>query len=537
MAIAVLEPIAARVIAFFGFAGAAREVVAPVLNELEQDIWESNPTMALDATTAAEVDAQGIDPQGAWAGDALKHGVNGRRYEALVKLKQGPPPEETLIELERRGLLDNEGMLYALRRLGVEERFHAPIMALIHARLSPADVANAIQQGFLKNPGILPVSPPTTPGKVPSEPPIDIDPIKEAEAFGVDKERLTVLARLAGLPPGPGELLEMVRRGKITEADFRRGVAQGHTKTEWSDVYLEMLERPLSAAELAILVIKQWLTREEAHARAKAAGISTENLDLIISGTGRPPGPAQLQTAVNRGLIDPQRFHKGIAESDVRPEWADTLLAMRVRYPTTFALRQLVATGAIPASEGERILKLEGWEPELARKVSHAWSDAKATRVKELSEAQVATLYEARYLDRNQAADMLRRLGYPQPATDYLLELADARRVKHFLDTAVGKLHALFISHRLGEQKAVTGLNELGISSQAVDDLMATWKLEREANLPGITPAEITGAVHYGVIPRERGVAMLVERGYSEHDAHFKIDVRQHSQPAGESPL
>lgn len=516
---------------------AAKRMLDPEIEEFVQLSWAADAIRALDPEVAAQLVAEGLWPDGQGREEARRSGIGTQRFLSMVEQARTPADLNAIRMMFRRGTITAQQFEYALRRARIENQWHGPLRELEHERLTPADVANAVQQGFMHNPGILPVTPPSGGGAVPTRPPVDLDAIKEAADSGVDKERLEVLARLAGLPPGPFELLDMRRRGYIEDSDVIRGIAQGHTKTEWAATYLKMLNRPLSAAELAILVIKQWLTVEQAHARAPAAGISTANLDLLISATGRPPGPAQLQTAVNRGLIDRQRFHKGIAESDVRPEWADTLYDLKVRYPTTFALRQLVSSGAIPPEEGARILRLEGWEPALASKVTHAWSDAKTTRVKELAESQVAVLYEARYIDQSQASAMLAALGYPPDAITYLLELADARRVKRFLDTAVGRLHTLFVNHRLPEQQAVSGLNGLGISSQAVDDLLATWRLERGANVPVVTPAEITGAVHFEIIPHDRGVQMLVDRGYTEHDARFKIAVRNHELAAGEPPL
>lgn len=525
------ESLAQRFALGLGFLLHSKDVVEPQVEQIIQSVWAADPTRLLDPQTAAELVSQHLFTPGEGAHEAAGGGLAGDRFAQLVALSHTQPDLNELRAMFRRGTINAEQYEYALRRAGLEAQWHEATRELNEDRLTPADVANAIQQGFLHNPGILPTSPPTKPGEVPTRPPVDLDPLEESAAWGIDKDRLTVLARLAGLPPGPMELLEMVRRGIITEDDFRRGVAEGHTKTEWADAYLAMLRRPLYASELAAQVVKEYMTLPEAQRLAERAGISAETLADIVNTTGRPPGPAQLQTALNRGLIDRARFRHGIAQSDVKTEWVDVLAALRVRYPTAFALRQLLSSGAIEWGEGSRILQLQGWEPALADKVAHAWADGKAARVKELAEGQVATLYEARYIDRGQAASMLESLGYPEQATNYLLELADARRVTKFLNIAVGRLHTLFVGHRLSEQDAVVKLGELGVSTEATDDLLATWKLERDVARPVVTPAQIAGAVYYGIIPRVQGIAMLRDRGYSETDANLVIDVRLHGHP------
>lgn len=530
-----LQRVAQRLALLLGFALASKDIVRPYAAEVEQANWAAKPVNLLDPGTVAELVAQRLWDPGEGYDEAIRQGYDRGRLASLIQRAEGPPDRAALEAMHRRGLIDEDDYKYALERLQVEGRWFHGLAELLHERLSPADMANAIQQGFVENPGVLPVTPPTTPGKVATEPPTKIDPLKESAAFGIDKERLKVLARLAGLPPGPETLLEMVRRNIIEPQDLIRGVAQGHTKTEWADAYLAMLHHPLSAPELATLVVKRWITLEQGIERAELVGVRESDFRLLVQGTGRPPAPGQLQQAFNRGLIDRARFEKGIAESDLRTEWTDVHLGLRVHYPSAFALRQLLTSKAITAEEGADILRKEGWPADLATKVAHAWAGAGASKLKELSESQVATLYEARYIDRDQAEGLLAKLGYSGDEVVYLLELADARRVTRFLNTAVGRLHTLFVGHRAGEQAVVQGLNELGISSSAVDDLMATWKLEREANLPSITPAEITTAVRYELITRERGIALLMDRGYTEHDARFKIDVRMHAAPPGEA--
>lgn len=532
-----LRRVMLRVMLLVAWPLAAKRFLDPEVEESTQIAWASNATRVLDLDVAAQLVAEGIWPVGEGHDEALRQGYGGERFSSLFQMAQGVPELADLRRMFDRGTITSQQYEYALRRMRLENQWHDALKELDHERLSPADIANAVQQGFLPNPGLLPVSPPSGGGQVPSPGPVGIDPVKEAAASGIDHDRLEVLARLAGLPPGPQELLEMYRRGVIDRSDVLRGIAEGHTKTEWGDAYLGTINRPLSAAELATLVVKKWITEGDAHERARAAGISTDNLDLLILGTGRPPAPGQLQQAYNRGLIDKDRFEKGIAESDLRTQWADVHFGLRVRYPSAFALRQLLTSKAISPDEGADILQKEGWPADLATKVAHAWHDQKAERVKTLAEGQIATLYEARFIDRGQAQGMLNELGYDGAEQTYLLELADARRVTRFLNTAVGKLHTLYINHRIGDTDATSGLGALGISSEAVGDLMATWRLERDVNAPTLTPAQIAAAVYYDVIARETGLQLLRDRGYSDHDAEVVIDVRMHGRPEGTAQL
>lgn len=529
----------AKILGFIAGGAVARALgitIEPALENVRQDAWKANPILPLDAQTLGALRAQELIDAGSAAEQAERAGVGADKLEYLYKLNETVPGIGETIELLRREFIDDSAFELALRKTGLRSEFRDGSKKLRDSILSPADIANAVQQGFLPNEGILPG---VTGGETGIDIPVDevgISPHTEAKHSGYDANRLKVLTELVGLPPGPIELLQMLNRGIITDRSYYVGIREGHTKTKWADALKALRHLIISPIQYANLHLRQWITAEEMYAGGSLSGADKAHMDLLYKMQGRPPGPGQLQTAFNRGLIDRARFTKGIAESDVRTEWEDVEFGLRVRYPTVFVLRQLVSSGALTQAEGERILLLEGFEPDLAKKISTAWSAGKTAKQKELTQGVIETLYEARYIDASQATDLLKKLGYNDTEITLLLELGDARRVKRFLDTAVGRIHTKYVSHILPRDLAVQELNALNISAQAVADLMAEWDLERDVNKPVLSPAQIAGAVYYGIIPRALALTMLQSRGYSADDALVVVDLRAHGIPPGTPP-
>src|SRR5205807_6194553 len=134
---------------------------------------------------------------------------------------------------------------------------------LFFERLDPSVVATAIQRGIMRDPGFLPVGPPTATGKVPAFPVSPLDPVAEAKAQGINEERLFVETAIVGLPLSLQEAASAYFRGIIELADFERAVAEGNTRNEWGAAALAQARQILTASEYAELQLRGFLTADE----------------------------------------------------------------------------------------------------------------------------------------------------------------------------------------------------------------------------------------------------------------------------------
>jgi hypothetical protein len=466
--------------------------------------------------------------------EGQREGIENTRMDYMIELAKSAPDIGTLTELLRREFILPGNFTHGTKKAGLEPDWDSALQRLKDSILSVADVANAIQQGFIPNDGILRGD---TGGTHNIDIPVDevgIDPLTEAKHSGYDSNHLRVFAELAGLPPGPGELMQMLNRGIITEGSFTTGIREGHTKLKWTSALKQLRFGIISPIEAANLRLRGWINDSEMNAYGALGGMTPDLMQRLYQMQGRPPGPGQLQTAVNRRLIGFPEFQKGIEESDVRPEWTQLLFDLRVRYPTPFALRQLASTGGLTVAEVTDILELEGYPADLAAKMAKAWAAGKTATQKNTAVATIETLYEARYIDAGQASSLLTKLGYTADEITLILELGDARRVKRFLDAAVGKIHTLYVSHRLPDDLAVQELNNLNISQQSIADLISEWSLERSANIPQLTPAQWAAAAYYAIVSRDEAINGIKSLGYDDTNARILVDIRAHGIPTGQ---
>lgn len=371
------------VIVGVGVGEAAGAALEPLVEPAKQDAWKKNQNAILDAGTLARLAAQGGITLAAAQATGELHGLTDDKIAALYYLAQTVPGVGEALTLWRRqtaigGNYDAE-LDHALVKSGVDPRYVPAIKALVENLLSPAEIANAIQQGHITDEGILPpiagvAVPAAGVGTVTApdgQPPSVVDPtvvalsgIAEAAGSGIDLARLTVLANLVGLPPAQHELLQMWNRGIIGETDVDIGIREGHQKTKWTTPFKRLRWSVLSELQYVEARVRGWITNDELYAGGALTGYTKAQLDLLHSTHGRPLSFRDVQRGLNRGgvrldpvadftganpvaadgsAVDPidDTLFKALQQSNIQQQWYDIARKMATNPPSLFMLNRL----------------------------------------------------------------------------------------------------------------------------------------------------------------------------------------------------
>ena len=124
---------------------------------------------------------------------------------------------------------------------------------------------------------------------------------------------------------------------------------------------------------------------------------------------------------------------------------------------------------------------------------------------------------------------MLGQLGYNAHEAAFLLGLVDMQRAVAAIDSAVTRIGTLYVGHKITATTATNTLNSLKLPASQVTELLATWELERAANVKLLTAAEVASALYYKVIDQATAQADLEALGYQAHDAWVVLSVRMHA--------
>lgn len=521
-----------------GVGTAVGDVVTPKLQNFLNERWAAHPDKPLAATAVAELVAEAIWDAAGGHTEARQSGINDGRLDALVELARAAPGLPQLLALRRRELINDGNLEHGLKKARLEPMWHGPLAELRDERLDPAVVATAVQRGILANEGILPVGPPSGVGVVPPMPMVAIDPVVEARDSGWTRERLEVQARITGLPPGPGQLLDLLNRRAIQEVDVLRGIAEGNLRNEWGPALLELRHFLISPSAAANLRLRGWKTEAEAAALGALHGASPDVMEMLYLGAGRPIAPVQAYTAFFRGSpgptgpgytrgphpFDEQDFLRALRQSDVRTEYGPTLWANRFAYPSLFQLRRAVESGALTPARGRVILGYERYEPQDADALIASMVQGGAEASKALTKAELAAEFEGLYIDETQFRAALTALGYTGPALDLEVHLGDARRVKKYRDAIVAELHGEYIAHDVDDADVQGALAEIGVSAAAVGNLLALWQVERRIHRRQLTAAQVKRGYKRGHITLTAAQGRLADLGYDAGETDVLLD-------------
>lgn len=472
-----------------GAAFAAGVAVAPALEPVVQDVkneaWSNHSSKPLDPDAAAAIVAEDVAQQPWGESEALLTGISKARFDRLLGEALNAPGIGMLFEARRRNVITAAQFAHGLRKAKLENLWDAPLTSLLSARLSPQAVALGIVRSVITDPGLMVRDLDTSGGVVPAYPVSPIDPIAEAAAAGVDKERLRVMVGSIGLPMSVQQAASALFRNIIQRPDFNRAVVEGDTRPEWGDAILEQARQIPSVSDYVNARIRGWITDDEMYAGTAKHGMSQEDTHLLYLRTGRPAAPGQMATAAARGIVGPDgvpmdrtQFLKGIAESDIRPEWGEMLWESRFLYPPLFQLTRLVQAGAISAEVAAEWATKDRYPPEVVDALKSYWAAPATGAAKALTVADIQALYDSHKWTRAEAVTQLEELGYSNTVANLKLDVLDAKEITAAIGKAVTAAHKLFVGASLTRGETESMLRDLGFSDDTLTRIIDVWAIE-----------------------------------------------------------
>jgi hypothetical protein len=465
---------------------AARTAIEPQIEPARQLAWKNNKTRILELEPLAELVAEGALDEADVEDWVARNGYDVSSLRALTEIALRAPDLGLLMRARRRGELTPEEFNEGLSKLRVKPEFRKAIRALLDDHLSAEVVALAIVRGLIPDPGILPVSPPTGPGSVPSFPVFDVDAVDEARGDGLDLERLSVLTGLAGRPMSPEAAAEAHFKGILELVDYQRAVSESDVRNEWRDALLENQRFRLRPADWAGLWLRGWVDEAEAIAGGADYGASPETMRRLYQNRGRPATGHQVHIGYARGgkhagsANEREAFDTAIKQSDIRVEWAELLWEGRYTYPSAFVVRALASSGAFDHAATLSILLEMGWPPKYAELAADAFTGGTAGAA------------SSKWLGRARS-------------------------------TLFTRVHTEYVSRQLTHDEAVAGLTAASVPAAEAEAVVDLWSIESDLIRTELTQAQIVKAWKKGYYSDEEALAELVERGMTEDDARIRL--------------
>jgi hypothetical protein len=447
-----------------GVGSAVADAIAPVVRELANEAWSRYLSLPLDAIAAAAVVASGERPMTWGIGEAANTGIGEERFRALVDMIDQAPDLGTLFDLLHRGLISVGDFREGARKGNIEDKWIDALVALSQRILSPAEAANAWQQGFMD----------------------EGEASAEAALSGVSSARSAIQRQLAGNPPGPMDGLTLLRRGIISESEYVQLVREGNIKTKYTEPLLGLREHIIPGREAAGLWLRGWITEDEAKAAGARDGWGPDEMERLYQNRGRPATVRQVHIGFARGGRHPDEgnneiatLRRAIRQSNVRTEWEDLLIAQRFTYPSAFVIRALASDGTFDQALTEGILIESGWRPEWAQLAAEKWSGGGAgpsTKWADRARGRLFTAAHSDYLDGNadeaDARAMLAAVGVGGAEQSAIITLWNLERSRTRRDLTQAQILKLYKKAVWTREQALDALDDLGMEAGDASDLL-----------------------------------------------------------------
>lgn len=493
-------------------------VIRPLIQEEANRVWTLHPAVPLTAQEAAEAVVRDLMTVDEAHAEAARTGINADRFDVLHGLAGNPPAPEELLALWNRGTIDKATVERGLRQSRLRPEWFDEYEQLRHNLLSAPQLAEMVVQSI-----------------------IDRDTAAElAGRVGVDGDQFDRLVRVSGNPPGPMELLDLWNRGRISEADVDRGLAQSRLKPEWVDQFKELRHVLPSVSDLVRFAVREVYTPgtrakfgldedfpAEFSREAAKRGLSDETARQYWAAHWNLPSPQQAYRMLWRGLIDEQELDLLLKTADYTPFWRDKLAAIAHIVPGRIDLRRMFKAGIITRPEVKAGYKRLGYTDADAETLTRFAEAEKAggSTGKTLTLTQLRAEYEAGFMPEQAFRSTLATLGYDAAETDALVHLGDYARVKRTRDAIVNNAHKGFVARGMDETRARELLTQAGMHADAQTAEIAGWTLERESLTAELTDAQIVKAYKKGLMTEADAIEELVSRGLVEDDARIRLQL------------
>lgn len=342
----------------------------------------------------------------------------------------------------------------------------------------------------------------------------------EAASTGIDGERFSALVGLAGNPPGLQELLELWRRGKISEADVDRGVRQGQTRTEWLPALKELRYDRLTPNQAASFAARGIMAEDAAAKEALLGGLEPGRFELLQRASANPPGAGEILQLVNRGDLSEGEARSALRDTGLRQEYIDPVLGLRAQIPgaqdvVRFALREVYNPALV-----SRYRMLEGFPVQAQADATKAGIDPTtmqkywAAHWTLPSRTQGYEMYHRSIITRGELEDLLRADDVMPGWIDGLIDLAynpltrvDVRR--------------MYRDGVLSKKDVTRAYLDLGYSQENAERLSEWVSTQKTVTEREFTKAEVVSLYEARTMPKGEASENLQELGYDVDETNY----------------
>lgn len=339
-------------------------VIAPYVRDAASFSWSHDPTMPLSPAELALGVLKGHIDQTYAESEARKNGLTAEMFLHVLLNTGEPLGLEQLLLLYRRGQIGDAELEHGIRQSRVRDEWIAAAKELRYVPVGAGEVLAGAVQSHLS----------------------DEDARKRIAEAGIDPSNYEWLYETHGRPPGPQEMLDLLNRGELTEAQVVQGIRESDIKNKYIP---------------ALLALRRYLPPPRTIvAQLRHGALTDDEATRLFLENGLTPDDAAHY--VREAHYTRQQVARELAETQVR---------------------QLYTARLITQQEALSHLHTLGYDDESAHFLLALADHERHARFQTAAINRVHSQYEAHRIDATQVGTLLDKIGVPSEARDDLLKL------------------------------------------------------------------------------------------------------------------
>lgn len=390
--------------------------VGPFVQDVSNIAWNAHPSIPLPPADAALAVLRNNIDAGFGAHEAAQSGMDQKRFDILVHNTGEPPGLLQLLELYRRGELDEAALLKGVRQSRVRDEWFDAVKAL---RFAP--------------PGSLEVIAGTVKGHLP-----DGESRTLFEQGGINPMHYEWMLATAGRPPGAEGLMQLYNRGIIDENTFGEAIRQSDIQNRWIPELLQMRRYLPPPRTIVSMLHHGAIDDAKATELLRWHGVFPDDIALFLAeghasrtATTKELSLSNVRAMYGDGLItrdvavvDIVKLGYAQAEAVQIVELVDAQLVQRFRNAAVAHTHTLFVRHRIVQTDASNELDRLGIRPDVRDHLLQIWLIERELNVVPLSLAQCQGAWRRGVMSNGEFANRVRALGHPESDIPFLKALA-----------------------------------------------------------------------------------------------------------------
>lgn len=381
-----------------------------------------------------------------------------------------------------------------------------------------------------KRPSLIPIEPLIEALFKDSTRELEVKEVLNRLGLGDDLQELLKVAGTAVL--GPEGLQRAYLRGEIDDSQLRDMLHANRLGDESIDLLKKLYDIIPPVNDIITMAVREVFSPdivakfgqmqdfpEEFAKWAKQQGLTEFWAKNYWAAHWSLPSPLQAFEMLHRDVIDSAELDILLRALDIMPYWREKLTAIAYNPLTRVDVRRMFNLGVLDESGVYKAYKDVGYNDTNAELMTDFTKAFVADPERQLTKADILSLFKKRGLTEGEAVQRLIGLGYSEDTAWLLLYRAMFEVESSMKSKAVSSIRKLYVAGKITETEAVAKLASYNMSAAEINQYLEIWDLDRQDKIRNLTTKEIERFYKEDIITAEETMLELRELGYNLQDA------------------